>query len=236
MQQGLVVSDLHLFSRRSWGSLALYDLYTRLPGVDVLVLNGDIFDLRWSQLSTNRDTVREAKSWLEGIMRFHPHCRVEYVLGNHDCHPHFVDALADLEDRWGAFSWHEHSVSLGKNFFLHGDCANRRMSQEGFDRYRRRWSRRRKKGRTMAAGYGMLDKTGIIPAFHQVYFPPEKSVKRIWHHLSKVVPQDLSGIGNVYFGHTHLPFANFPYRGVRFHNTGSAVRGCELNFLPFRVN
>ena len=235
MQKGIVVSDLHLFSRRSQGLQALEHLYSLLAGVDILVFNGDIFDFRWSRLATNSDTVREAASWLTAVMRLNPHCRVEFVLGNHDCHEHFVEELSELEERWPAFSWHDHSFSIGENIFLHGDCANRRMSRRGLDRYRKKWSRRKKKGRTMAAGYEMLDRTGIIPAFHQVYFPPERAVRRIWHHLNDAAPEVLEGVRNVFFGHTHLPFANFPYRGINFHNTGSALKGCELNFLKFQA-
>ena len=44
MQQGLVISDLHLFSRRSRAEELLAGIKGEIIGADVLVLNGDVFD------------------------------------------------------------------------------------------------------------------------------------------------------------------------------------------------
>ena len=45
--RGVVVSDLHLFARRSRGSELLDSLAGQLAEADLLVLNGDTFDFRW---------------------------------------------------------------------------------------------------------------------------------------------------------------------------------------------
>ena len=49
---GLVVSDLHLFSARS--EYARYEerFLDLCKGKDLLVLNGDIVDFKWSQLGS----------------------------------------------------------------------------------------------------------------------------------------------------------------------------------------
>jgi hypothetical protein len=62
-RRGLVVSDLHLFARRSRGMTCFESLRGELESVDVLVLNGDIFDFRWSVLPDHQAT----QAWLSDI-------------------------------------------------------------------------------------------------------------------------------------------------------------------------
>ena len=48
--RGMAVSDLHLFAYRSAGEEYFNSLRPQLNATDILVLNGDIFDFRWSTL------------------------------------------------------------------------------------------------------------------------------------------------------------------------------------------
>lgn len=50
-KMGLVVSDLHLFSRKSERVALMKGLAAELRDVGILVLNGDTFDFRWSEVS-----------------------------------------------------------------------------------------------------------------------------------------------------------------------------------------
>jgi len=58
--RGIVLSDLHLFARRSQAADCMHRLRTELATVRVLVLNGDIFDFRWSTLRDLETTVAAA--------------------------------------------------------------------------------------------------------------------------------------------------------------------------------
>ena len=72
----LVVSDLHLFARRSDGLNQIGSLRERLLETDVLVLNGDIFDFRWSTHSEHAHSIREAIQWLREFSHSIPNCLV----------------------------------------------------------------------------------------------------------------------------------------------------------------
>ncbi len=50
--------------------------------------------------------------------------------------------------------------------------------------------------------------------------------------LANDPPYDVSPITDVYFGHTHAPFAGYRSGGLTFHNTGSAIRGMAGGLLP----
>ena len=49
---------------------------------------------------------------------------------------------------------------------------------------------------------------------------------------SRIKPSWRKDTEAVYFGHTHCPFENIDDEGVRFFNTGSAIRG--MGFAPQR--
>ena len=98
--RGLAVSDLHLFARRSAGEEYLHSLRSQLASTDVLVLNGDIFDFRWSTLPSVEATAARALEWLEALHAAYPSCTIHYVLGNHDCPTFFRARLDRLQRTW----------------------------------------------------------------------------------------------------------------------------------------
>jgi len=59
-RHGLVLSDLHLLARRSDGAALIESRRSDFSGIDVLVLNGDTFDFRWSALSNLATSVAAA--------------------------------------------------------------------------------------------------------------------------------------------------------------------------------
>ena len=125
---GVVVSDLHLFARRSDATRCLASIEEDLDQAKVLVLNGDTFDFRWSTMGHHDDTLKSAIAWLENLARKRPHQEIHLVLGNHDCLDAFVAELDALTEKHLRLFWHPVVVQLGKTLFPHGECANGNMN------------------------------------------------------------------------------------------------------------
>ncbi len=231
--QGLVVSDLHFFAKRSHGISCLESLDTALSSAPVLVLNGDTFDFRWSTLANDTETEAEALGWLRRLLVAYPQTEVHFVLGNHDCLPGFVESLKRLAKDHGRFHWHEYCLQIGTSLFLHGDCSQRVMDATGLDRYRQSWRRPSRRGRVATTAYRCSDRMGLTRLVHRWHFPREQTVARVCHYLDDCHPGWRSQILDCYFGHTHLPFAAYTWNGIRFHNTGSGIRGMRFNPLRF---
>jgi UDP-2,3-diacylglucosamine hydrolase len=233
MKRGLVISDLHLFSPRSEGSCLMAGVMAEALNVDVLVLNGDIFDFRWSCLPDQSTTISAAIDWLVALMDGFQGESIHYILGNHDCINAFTSRLDDLTLRNPAFSCHELRLILNRKLFLHGDCANRKMDEQALKKYRRAWSNHRQRGNLGRALYNIADSTGLSRRFHEQHFPVDATVSRVVHHLDHVLPAWREDIDDCFFGHTHRPFADHSRDGVLFHNTGSGIRGMGFQPLAF---
>ena len=121
------VSDLHLFSRRS----AAPDLEPLIQAAvrqsHTFVLGGDIFDFRWSTQLSRGEAVFDSIDWLKRLIDINVDCRFHYLLGNHDCHPQFVDALQRLAEDSPQLSWHRHLLRIDQSVFLHGDIVDTRI-------------------------------------------------------------------------------------------------------------
>lgn len=233
---GLVVSDLHLFARRSIGHELMRELLPDLKSTRLLVLNGDIVDFRWSTCANHAETRRRSLAWLEELLNAMPGCDVHYVLGNHDCLTEFTSALSQLAATHGRFHWHEYHLQLGGLLFLHGDCTHRRMSGSELQGYRAGWSRSRRRGRAATNAYRVFDRLGVTRMVHRWHFPIESTLDRLTHHLDAAHDGWRQAVHHCYFGHTHDPFANRERDGVAFHNTGSAIRGMKFNPLPLSMD
>lgn len=82
MKSGLVLSDLHLFSPRSEGFERMAALWDEVTRAEVLVLNGDIFDFRWTCLPDEAATLTAALDWLHKLLDDFEGSAIHYVLGN----------------------------------------------------------------------------------------------------------------------------------------------------------
>ena len=129
---GLVISDLHLFAGRSDGSILFEGIHSQLSSVDLLVLNGDTFDFRWSHFNSDEESIAAALQWLDDLREKFPDLEIYYVLGNHDCLVTFRKRLPSHPK----FHLHEFHLRLGSRLFLHGDCSNWRMTSEKLRAYR----------------------------------------------------------------------------------------------------
>ncbi len=230
--KGFVVSDLHVFARRSDASGRLDAIRAAARAADFFVFNGDTFDFQWTELRSIEASVAAARDWIEDLACHAPACRFWFLLGNHDCIPAYREALADLERRLPNLSWHEHQIRLGCCVFLHGDMAHRRMDRGRLVHYRRNWERKRRRGRVLNRCYDLVGRARLDRAFARVWLRKHRVARRILFYLESLDRDLLDGVEDVYFGHTHVAFSGFAYRGLRFHNTGSAVRGSRFDLRP----
>lgn len=129
MKQICAVSDLHLFCKRSEAHRYTASLDRAIAEAEVCVLNGDIFDFRWSVFESVGETVHEAISWLDRIIARHPHCEFHYIFGNHDSVKVFIDALDAYAAQTERLTCHHDLFRLNGAVFLHGDVADRKMTQ-----------------------------------------------------------------------------------------------------------
>lgn len=226
------MSDLHLFARRSQGQAHFDALKHNLSALDILVLNGDIFDFRWSTLWDEEATVVAALDWLQTLVEKHPRCDIHFVFGNHDCLGTFREALIELTSKIDRLRCHANQLRLGSALFLHGDCADSKMDAAGLNRRRARWERGLQSGDLRCAAYIAVDRLGLTRRTHEWAFPRKRTVRRIAHYLDRTSPDWRHRTRDCYFGHTHLPFSGYTYDGIAFHNTGSAIRVRGMGFNP----
>jgi UDP-2,3-diacylglucosamine hydrolase len=88
----------------------------------------------------------------------------------------------------------------------------------------------------MAGAYAWADRFGVTRLVHEWEFPRHPTVQRLLRFFDFECPGWRRDTRDCYFGHTHLPFADYEAEGIRFHNTGSAIRGAPFNPRRFTAN
>jgi DNA repair exonuclease SbcCD nuclease subunit len=126
MARACFISDLHLFTRRSRGHHQWEAIRRAVATADHCILGGDIFDFKWSTFSTTRETVEASLGWLRELAAAGPHCRVHFLLGNHDHHGELTARLPELAGTLPNFDWDSYYLRLGE----HGLPARRRRRSE----------------------------------------------------------------------------------------------------------
>ena len=234
MKQGVVVSDLHMFARRS----NAHELMGRIENViaksDMLVLNGDTFDFRWTTLPSIGHTIKEAVDWIHGLTQRFPECRIQVICGNHDCREEYLFALEDLASKNASVSWHEHFFRKDNLLFLHGDCDARHTRVDKIVHWSEPYQTTKKVSHVLALAYDQANKTGLTGFAQKLASPPHKASKKVFSYMNETAPDILEKVNHVYFGHSHVPFTYFEYNGLYFHNTGCAVSSAEFNPIHFR--
>lgn len=231
---GLTVSDLHVFSHHSRTRDFLAELESLATSAEVLVLNGDIFDFKWSQHAGVLPSVMVAKRQLEHLMRALPRCQVHVVLGNHDAVPPYQVALQELAQAHASFFWHEFACKVGNGIFLHGDAVHAGSSNAAVRRFRERVSRPRFDTPWHRLAHGTLHRSRL-PRLAFTIVPKRLLAARLVRYLTNEGWLPDRSVKDVYFGHTHSDFENFRYQGFRFHNSGSATLGARLRPIAFAV-
>ena len=231
METGYVISDLHLFTHRTAADGYAAAMSAAAGEADFFVLNGDIFDFRWTTLPSIEATADAAIEWLDALARKHPTCRFFYVLGNHDGLEFFADRLDALAERTPNFEWRPSHLRVGKALFLHGDLPLRSRHAGAFERTLRQGGRKRSKMSYL--GYHVFMAAHMHRCAARVQ-GSKRFARRILRRLRQHGNGLAEGLSDVYFGHTHRAFSDFSLEGITFHNTGSAIRGLKCNPLAVR--
>ncbi|SHL28891.1 UDP-2,3-diacylglucosamine hydrolase [Desulfatibacillum alkenivorans DSM 16219] len=234
MKQGVVVSDLHMFAQRSKAHEMMSQIGDLIAKSDMLVLNGDTFDFRWTTLPSVDYTIKEAIDWIDGLSKSFPNCKIHVVCGNHDCRGEYLSALEDLIAKNASVSWYEHFMSMNNLLFLHGDCDTRHTKVDKFVHWSEPYETSKKVSRVLALAYDQANKSGLTAFAQKLASPPHKASKKVFSYMSEIAPDILEHAEHVYFGHSHVPFSNYEYNGLHFHNTGCAVSSMEFNPIHFR--
>lgn len=230
------VSDLHVFSSRSRADLHLRNLRRAADRADSFVLGGDIFDFRWSTLGSFEKSLDAAEQWLEELIAPRPHCHFHYLLGNHDCHPKFVDRLQRLSEAHCNMSWHADYLRQGDTFFLHGDVLDGRGTPASLEHTRQRWSRKHETcGWLRNVAYDTAIKVRLHKAVGKFAHPPKRVFRRLMTYLTHVGHGPDTGTRQVYFGHTHVAVSDYQVGGIRFHNGGAPIPGLRFQLLEVRT-
>lgn len=235
MSKTCVVSDLHLFCKRSEAHLHADAFEEAVSESDRCVLNGDIIDFRWSVFESEERTVREAIAWLKGLVSRHPHCQFHYVFGNHDSVRSFIDKVEALAARTPNLSCHHDLLRLNSTVFLHGDVADRKVTQAEFQAARRVWHFDRKRGRLVNRVYDVAFWLGAHRAVPRIVFPRRAVAERLVHYLEDVGHGRDSGVTDVYYGHTHVAVRGYFYDGMYFHNGGAPMPKLGFSILRAKV-
>lgn len=227
-QQGFVISDLHLFTSRTNAHRWQERMHAAAAEADYFVLNGDIVDFRWSELPGVEPTAAAAEDWLDELCSAHPGCDFYYVLGNHDGLEAFAARLENLAQRRENFHWHASHVRIGRSLFLHGDLPIHACGEDPLDRPL--LPSRPAKGRGLRTAYRLAFAVRIQRLI-TLWMGPKNSARRILHALKTYHPELAGELRDVYFGHIHRVFQDFQHEGIRFHNTGCALRGLQCKPL-----
>ena len=231
MPKGLVISDLHLFSPRSLGDEILPQLRAKLSATQLLVINGDLVDFRWSVLGDVPSTAQSALMWLGHLLEDFKNLRLHYVIGNADYRKWYLEGLKEFAKSQPRLAVHEEYLILDRKLFLHGDIVHARGDLNSY------------RGRCEAAGHGsrLFDKlydfavASGLSRWHAARQSQSHSAQAIVKYLSQKNDPRLAGIREIYFGHTHAPFENFRHDNLLFHNTGALMRGLSGNMVLFEI-
>lgn len=221
--KGIVLSDLHLFTKRA--KTITPDYIAGLCGkADYCILNGDIFDFKWSIYPTFDETAAQAASFLRSLCRLVPECHIYYVLGNHDCSPDFMTILEAIN--CDNFTWNATHVHIDRHLFIHGD-----LPMTGDDVFNRTIKNAHLiHGQAKSAH--MIYQLAVSLRLHRIAsmtMIPRLCSSLVYNAIEQSNPSLLHEIDHVYFGHTHHAFENYRYKGIYFHNTGSAVMHTDFN-------
>lgn len=219
----MVVSDLHLHTRRSNFASLAHAVQGSGMACDGLVLNGDIFDFRWNINHNVNTAIASAIADIYQFLQKWPECRVYYVVGNHDNHPEFVAALRHLATYQEQFSCHEYYLQLKMHLFLHGDCCDMEMDHYQLQTRRNKWAQMRRRPGYQGELYAVVEQLGVAKKILQLVLPKHQLAARTLHYLQTLPGGFPEGVVDIYLGHSHVPYRNYRYRGYQFHNSGSGI-------------
>lgn len=235
--RGYVVSDLHMFSRRSDFEDHMDDIREVAGKADLFVFNGDTFDFKWTTLATVEETVDEAIRWLKTLIDEFPDCHFHFILGNHDNLQVFIDALSELTVPTPNLSWHPYYLRIGDVVFLHGDVSDGHMDAAALEKSREQWLHDTSVRHPLFHYiYDVVVHLGVHKVIQAAVYPKRRVAHRLTHYLEDVGLGSLDGIKHVYFGHTHGAMENYEFQDMVFHNPGTPMKGLQFNILKVEIH
>lgn len=235
MAYGITLSDLHLYSHHSRPRRYAELLVQAASSAKVLVLNGDIFDFKWSHHGVFARTVHYAERFLGDLAEACPQCRIEVVLGNHDANPLYMEALERLARAHERFNWHEFACILEDRVFLHGDVIHAGCTNEALRQFRNKLQHPANGNRIHRLAHGALH-LSHVPWVAFRLLPKRILAVRLLTYLKNEGWLEQAEIRHIYFGHTHNDFDNFRFNGYLFHNAGSATHGARFRIVRFPLS
>ena len=232
MAHGHVISDLHLFTPWTAAERHVDSMIDAARRADFFVLNGDIFDFRWTTLPSVERSVEAAADWLADFAGRCPDCRVTFVMGNHDGLAAFAERLDRAVREVANLDWHPAYARIGPALFAHGDLFLQAGVTDPLDRPLQ--TRIRRRPRSLSRCYHLLH-TMRIHRWPAKVYTNGQCVRRFARRLDAADPRAIDGVTDVYFGHTHLPFTDVRHNGYTFHNTGSIIGGLNWHMLTVDV-
>ena len=230
------LSDTHLFFGgygKSRTRETLRALFDACDHNDVVVLNGDIFEVPFSYLGFARTTGR-VMSVLEYTLRCFPQTQINYTIGNHDCDPVFVLKMKELAKKYSNFQVNENELVLGNIVSTHGDLVEENTTEHKVPFFTFF------KGLTIPAQFSLTWIEAIIPKWIQHWgdknaaqrIPLDQWVKQVAYYFKEHEPEQYAKTTTFVLGHTHLA-ADVCYDGKEFFNTGVAFdhRHCQSIIL-----
>lgn len=226
------LSDLHLLSNRSVGNRFHREICQVAARTETMILGGDIFDFKWSTYATFQQSIAAGMDWLKSLLESGPDTRFHYLLGNHDAHPGFVQALDQLsQESGGQLEWHRHLLRLEESVFFHGDILDVGNCHQSLD------LRRAQKGEKICTNGAahLAYHAAVNLKLHRAILPIVQPEKRVLNRLSSYLSeQNLGveqGVEQVFFGHTHRPMQGIAHNRQVFHNGGASIRGLDFRIV-----
>lgn len=232
MRIGATVSDLHLFSHHSRMDRYFAHMEEVASVAEAFVLNGDIFDFKWSEHGIFSRSVQAAEHFLRKLAEDHPDCHFHVVLGNHDAVPPYRRCLEELASQHVNLDWHEFACQLEDRVFLHGDVIHAGSSNAAVRAFR---SRLQHPARGLAWhkwAHSAVHRSRVPWAAFRM-LPKRLLAVRLLAYLENENWLNGRPVRHIYFGHTHSDFEDFSFRSYRFHNCGSATHGARLRLVTF---
>ena len=225
-----------MFARRSLAEQYEEEIHLAASRAHTLVLGGDIFDFKWSTLGSVHDTVGASLEWLHRLITPHPACRFEFILGNHDATPVFVEQLDTFAGQHSHFHWHRYYLRRESCLFLHGDIADGETNHDRLEDRRGRCGRDTPQHPTTHLLYEFAVRAHLHRLAGSVAHPEKRVLRHLLEYSNHIGHGPEDGIQHVYFGHIHRVLDGIKYGGLTFHNGGAAIRGIQFRIVEAKLN
>jgi UDP-2,3-diacylglucosamine hydrolase len=231
---GFVVSDLHLFSPCSRHKKLLPEFYTRCSQHSVVVLNGDTFEMKRSKLKSTDKVTDQCTTWLRELCKKNESTQFYYVIGNHDAQRQIMQEINNVAQDVSNLIVIPHILTIGSTLFIHGDVIEPGALEMGVSSVREKYRE------TTPSKLSLFLATVVtslrLNSVEYIRHNKSALAATLLSYINRHEPDRLNSIKTIFFGHTHVPFRDFQFEGITFHNTGSFIKGLQWNPMEFTID